>query len=559
MAQSATARRSEPHSSKFTTDLDAHHHAPLRSSQQPASRASTPRPSVSPLSTASRANKSPITPRKMAVVEDAVEEGADADNAVLADPTEIGEQHDDRSSSLSEPDDEQDLTAHELEAIDGTDVAQRPARGVALDVDSEAETERLENTPQKPRRLSDAIGKTPSKLSQAATAEEELSDPPSPLPVGAGAASSTSTVMTGIKRKRSDTAESPLTSAESDLEESPRKRSSEEPIEGAVEELADVDGAVDGLGEDIAEESVAIDGGEVTPLPSALLKATKGRKGKLKGKPGKERTAESRTEQTLDDTTPLEPLPSGESAVKTEDEAPQKAAATNVYEEVAKQFASFRDKLYTERLASLTVELDLLTDPNSTHPEYLRLTACLNTRRDKQIREAESYYRYRLRSTRDRTIAERTQLHSQYFQRVREARERVLYGLGEEWYGIQRERRQQHQEGDEAFVFKFDGGRRGELLRQQARWNKEVSVLSGVARWVGWPAAPEVVGVDGEEAGGDLKAMKVSLSVFRTGSSPAALANPLPPPPAPPPKPHKPNPNTSSTPASHPRTPPTNA
>ena len=66
----------------------------------------------------------------------------------------------------------------------------------SLEVDSEAETERLDQTPQKSRKHADSLGRTPSKLSQAATADDDLSEPLSPVPIGPGAASSTSTVAT---------------------------------------------------------------------------------------------------------------------------------------------------------------------------------------------------------------------------------------------------------------------------------------------------------------------------------------------------------------------------
>lgn len=64
----------------------------------------------------------------------------------------------------------------------------------SLEVDSEAETERLEQTPRTGRKQAEDTGRTPSKLSQAAVADDDLSDPPSPIPTGPGAASSTSTI-----------------------------------------------------------------------------------------------------------------------------------------------------------------------------------------------------------------------------------------------------------------------------------------------------------------------------------------------------------------------------
>ncbi len=109
---------------------------------------------------------------------------------------EIGEQLDNRSSSLSDPeDDNHQVEKRSGEGIDMVD-DQPPASQRSLEVDSEAETERLDQTPQKPRKHADSLGRTPSKLSQTATADEDLSEPPSPIPADVGAASSTSTVAT---------------------------------------------------------------------------------------------------------------------------------------------------------------------------------------------------------------------------------------------------------------------------------------------------------------------------------------------------------------------------
>lgn len=121
----------------------------------------------------------------------------DTDNDMGDAENQIAEQLDDRSSSLSDPEDEnEDLAEQNGTDGDMADAEELTAQR-SLEVDSEAETE-IES-PHKPRKHADSIGRTPSKLSQAATVEEGESEPPSPVPVGAGAASSTSTVATAGK------------------------------------------------------------------------------------------------------------------------------------------------------------------------------------------------------------------------------------------------------------------------------------------------------------------------------------------------------------------------
>ncbi|KAI7378649.1 hypothetical protein KC328_g13778 [Hortaea werneckii] len=439
------------------------------------------------------------------------------------------EEDDNSSSSLSDPEDDLD----DEEQQNGVGEEQRAGESLgahkSMDVDSEAETERLDQTPQKAQKHLDTVGKTPSKLSQAATAEDELSDPPSPLPAGNGVGSHASTSGTarnvgqlskgateslatsdgvlGQKRKRSDSVDSSLTSAASDLGESPRKRNPEmsEQQEMKTDGVdADTNGEQPYAPEEAVEEPTPREEAD-TPAPPAA-KGPKGRKGKTRGRKPKDRTHEQTVGQQ--DVAESEQEPNEETAAKTEEQKQQRAQAHSLYEDLAKQFTSFREKLYNERLSGLTAELELLNKADCQHPEYLRQVSCVDARREKQIREANAYYFYRMQSVRQRTLGERSQLHSQYFQTIRELRENVLYELGEDWYNIQKERRQQHQESNDAFIYKFPE-KRTDQIRRQAEYNQEVSILSGVAKYVGFPAAPEVGGAKNESMEDDLRAMKI--------------------------------------------------
>jgi hypothetical protein len=132
-------------------------------------------------------------------------EAPDLDNALDPTSAEVGEQADDRSSSLSEPEDDNGDAEEQIgiddDMVDGDGVVAHRS----LEVDSEAETERLDQTPPKLRKHANSLGRTPSKLSRtAATVDEDLSDPPSPLPTGAGAASSTGTVTTAGESEKDE-------------------------------------------------------------------------------------------------------------------------------------------------------------------------------------------------------------------------------------------------------------------------------------------------------------------------------------------------------------------
>lgn len=509
-----------------------------------ANQTTLARPSASPLSTTSKTAKPSLIAAKDAKMkillaqehEEAIETSDSGD-------ADAGEPLDDRSSSLSEPeDDHEDIVEDDAVAEDALNGDDDAAARQLLDYDSEATTERLDQTPQKLRKHADSVGRTPSKLNQTSTAMEELSEPPSPLAAGAGAASSTSTVATageyitrtqctrncvfsgsatdmmdtGQKRKRSETADSSLTSADSDLGESPRKKAHELPSHA----LDDVDDPLEHVEQstesaDRVEDTPAVEDARDTPtVPSKAAKGRKGRRGWNKKKEPLEEMEPQHTEDAIE----AAEEPSEEKEAKTEEEIKAKKEASSTYEDVYKQFRFFREKLNTEQLAALTAELALLDPTNCIHPEYLKQVACVDARLQKQKSEVHAFFNYRMRSIRDLTLGERSQLHSQYYQSVREMRDDVLYNLGEDWFKIQAERRQG--QNDDAHVYKFPTDPR--LQKQiQAKYNQEVSILSGVSRYVGFAAAPTIEGVQGDTFDEDMKKMKISRRTQQPAVAPS--------------------------------------
>ena len=329
----------------------------------------------------------------------------------------------------------------------------------------------------------------------------------------------TDNVYPGQKRKRSETAESSLTSADSDLGESPRKKAHEMPSHALEDEpdeaLEHVEQTTENV--DLVEDIPVAE--DVRDTPVAPTKPAKGRKAKHWKTKRKEALQEAERQAT-EDAMDAGEEPNEEKEAKTEEEIKAKKEASTLYEDVYKQYRFFRAKLNNEQLTALTAELALLNPSNCSHPEYLKQVACVDARLQKQKSETHAFYNYRLKSTRDRTLGERTQLHSQYFQSVRELRDDVLYNLGEDWYNIQRERRQSHEtDNDQAHLYRFEADKRIQK-KVQAQYNQEVSILSGVAKFVGWPAAPEIEGVNSFED--DLRAMGISKQI----QQPAAPARP---------------------------------
>lgn len=135
---------------------------------------------------------------------------------------------------------------------------------------------------------------------------------------------------------------------------------------------------------------------------------------------------------------------------------------------------------------------------------------CVDVRRDEKIQLENTLLSYKLKALDVKSRAERAQIHSQYHQTVRAIRDGSMEQLGEQWFQMQRERRKlQAEEPD--YTYKFPN-KRSQQVRQQAAYNLEVSVLSGVAKYVGFPAAPELGGARNVELEDDFKNMKVRIS-----------------------------------------------
>jgi hypothetical protein len=62
--------------------------------------------------------------------------------------------------------------------------------------------------------------------------------------------------------------------------------------------------------------------------------------------------------------------------------------------------------------------------------------------------------------------------------------------------------------------------RRSQQITQQTAYNKEVSVLSGIAKYVGFPAAPDITSVRTGEREEDMEKMGVSSN----GLDPKAMS-----------------------------------
>ena len=152
----------------------------------------------------------------------------------------------------------------------------------------------------------------------------------------------------------------------------------------------------------------------------------------------------------------------------------------------------------------------MLAEPNVTHPELLGMNQVLEQRRDEKIQHENTLLKYKLGSLQNKSKAEKAQVHGQYMQSVRDIRDWNLEQVNKEWYQIHKERFSRENNVPE-YMYLFPA-RRSKQITHQTAYNKEVSLLSGIAKYRGFPAAPEICGAKPSEIQSDFEKMGVSSS-----------------------------------------------
>ncbi|KAL1635533.1 hypothetical protein SLS56_001584 [Neofusicoccum ribis] len=459
---------------------------------------------------------------------------------------EIADAGDEGSSSLSDPE----------ESIEDRDEAalREPASPTVDENDSEAETERIDSTPRKLTRTATDVrngsegpaGRSPSKLAKVMTAEQDSFSQSPALPtrqrrtdseagdvsdeedepladnthdVEPDADDSATAEGSDRKRKRSSSA---LSSIADDLDndQPARKRPSptrpfelngdpmelddevEEPV--AEEDEDHTSKEVEPLAEEEDNEEAAHEA--VNEAPSGPKK-TKGRKGQRKGKKGKANESDEQVATPLEaeeEEAPEGEL-EGEDTAVIEEERGRKYNALEELNKIEKQFLTFQKKRLDEQLDRLSLELDQLRQPNSTHHEYLLMLQAVDKRRDEKIRQEDVRLALKRDIIRKQFVAMRNSIHGQYAHDVAEVRMNSLTQCNQRITQLQRERR--YWGTNEAdFTVKFTP-KRSQQVQQQTAYNLEVSILSGIAKHIGFPAAPDLSTARSPEMDQDLAAM----------------------------------------------------
>ncbi|KAF9894239.1 hypothetical protein FE257_007741 [Aspergillus nanangensis] len=458
---------------------------------------------------------------------------------------------DGRSSSLSEIDDMP------------SDYESPKAEKLGPDNDSEAETERIEDSPNRfrpgPTNIvvsSTGLNPSPSKLAQSTTyndiddEEDHMPDdsPSKPRPknerLGETADETPglddSTLSDGLGKKRKRLGSGDYAGTEIDEEdEPPQKR------RGSVKsDLSDPPAEDIALTPEPMEEELPKTNEEDTPaddIPESDLPApsVKGRKTKRSRRRARRtRDADEDADGAVDtgaegglddhagdeDAAERDEVEDGEAAAKHEEESAKRASAMDSLAVLEREFATLRDKIYDERISKLNRELDMLNGPNPTHPEYLQNVEVIKQYRDAKTTYEHTLFQYRVEALMNKSLAERAQSHSTYFQRVRDIRERHSSSISKQFYAIQHDRFKTDELSPQHYI-PFPT-RRSQQIAQQTAYNQEVSILAGVAKYVGFPAAPSLAAARSSELDEDLEKMGITVETRVPVSQPQTATLP---------------------------------
>jgi len=169
-------------------------------------------------------------------------------------------------------------------------------------------------------------------------------------------------------------------------------------------------------------------------------------------------------------------------------------------------------RLYKDRLDRLEREEASLTADIPYHPEYLNMKQCIDDRLAERLRQINKEHEYTLQAHERVGVARKAEIWSQFYQTMREKREEFLDQLNRDWYETQNARRSAHSVQDYALLFPASDAHR---TRNAVAYNTEVSILSGIAKHVGFPAAPAMRGASAAEIEEDLEAIKVRTNLTR--------------------------------------------
>ncbi|KAK6504173.1 Transcriptional regulatory protein [Arthrobotrys conoides] len=173
-------------------------------------------------------------------------------------------------------------------------------------------------------------------------------------------------------------------------------------------------------------------------------------------------------------------------------------------------FAQLRDKLVEERVIEIDKEISMLYD--GTHPELILMSQSIEAHKREKIEKANILLAFQEQTAEVERIANRAAIWAQYNQEIRETREKCFSEANTQWWAIHRERRAADTSLSD-YVYRIPKALSTQI-NHRSRYNAEVSLLSGIAKHVGFPAAPSIAGASPDEVRSDLEAMGVRRRIL---------------------------------------------
>ncbi|KAI5306899.1 hypothetical protein KEM56_006511 [Ascosphaera pollenicola] len=202
-----------------------------------------------------------------------------------------------------------------------------------------------------------------------------------------------------------------------------------------------------------------------------------------------------------------------ETILKSEEEAiRKKASALDALSNLESQFMLMKDRVYDERIGNYQKEIDQLVNHPEEHAEYQEYISMITAHKTQKEDYERTLLSYRLQSLCVKSEVDRLRIHSSYHQNVRDVRERHLDEISAMHYRLTQDRFQSS-EACPDYVIPFPT-RRSQQIAQQAAYNKEVSILAGFAKYVGFPAAPEITPAKSHECEEDLEKIGIATSAL---------------------------------------------
>lgn len=164
------------------------------------------------------------------------------------------------------------------------------------------------------------------------------------------------------------------------------------------------------------------------------------------------------------------------------------------------EFAKLRDRLYHDKMTRYETEVKMCLE--GTHPELSALYELIYEHREAKLKIARSRRKYQLQCIDNQTRAQRDHIHQQFLKDQAESRADLLRNTTEDWYQVNRERREMDSiVPNESYRPPKD---RVTAIHERQLLNNEISLLSGLNKYFGFPLAPSIQPATTSEIENDL-------------------------------------------------------